>query len=278
MKNPGQFFGKKAIICGGSKGIGKETAKEFLRLGGSVSIVARGKTGLREAYEEMLQISLEENQFIETIACDTTDYDSLKPHFDHFVDAHGVPDYLLNCVGYAYPNYLEKFTLEDFRNNMEVNYFGQVVPMLIILPYMIEAKKGHIAFVSSVGGFIGLIGYATYSPTKFAVAGLAEVLRHELKPYNIDISVLYPPDTDTPGLAIENQTKPKETEIISGQVKLASPEKVANKFVDGLRKKKFRIIWGDAVLFEIIKRLSPRLLFLYGDIILKSARKKLGKT
>ena len=135
MKNQRPLFGKKAIVCGGSKGIGKETAKEILRLGGSVSIVARGKDGLREAEKEMQQIPLEENQFIETIACDTTDYEALKPHFERFVVGHGLPDFLLNCVGYAYPNYVQEYTLDDFQQNMNANFYGQLVPTLILLPH-----------------------------------------------------------------------------------------------------------------------------------------------
>ena len=273
------FSGKTAIICGASKGIGKATAKEIVMLGGSVSIVARGVESLEEAKSEVQALRVSESQFVETIASDTADMGILKPHFDSFIDKHGVPDYLINCVGYAYPNYIEELELDDYRKNMEVNYFGQLVPTVILLPHFIKSKQGHIAFISSGGGFVGIIGYASYSPSKFALVGLAETLRHELKPYNINISIMYPPDTDTPGFEIENQTKPSETDMIVGSSSgFATPETVAENFVKGILKKKFFIIWGEVKMFWILKRLSPRLVFLYGDIFLKFARKKLGKT
>ena len=55
-------------------------------------------------------------------------------------------------------------------------------------------------------GYFGIMGYTAYAPTKFAIVGLTDALRNELKPYNISFSVLYPPDTDTPGFEVENRT------------------------------------------------------------------------
>ncbi|MHA1786282.1 MAG: SDR family NAD(P)-dependent oxidoreductase, partial [Candidatus Helarchaeota archaeon] len=202
------FKEKIAIITGGSKGIGKEIAKLFVRLGSSTCIIARNMEILEESAREMEKLIIHENQFVEKISCDTTDMDKLKPLLLDFVKSHGVPDYLINNVGFAYPQYIEKLTLDDFRRSMNVNYFGQLVPTLILLPDFIKARKGHVGFVSSFLGFFGIMGYATYAPTKFAIVGLAEVMRNELKPYNIGISVLFPSDTKTPGFDEENKLKP----------------------------------------------------------------------
>ncbi|MHA1256789.1 MAG: SDR family NAD(P)-dependent oxidoreductase, partial [Promethearchaeota archaeon] len=202
------FKGKFALIPGGSKGMGKATAKLFVEKGGSVCIIARGMEALKETQDECNKLKSEESQFIEIISCDTTDMDKLKPRITEFIKKHKVPDYLFNFVGYAYVQYLEKLTLDDFKKNMDVNYYGQLVPTLIILPYFLEAKEGYITFTSSVMGFYAIMGYATYVPSKYAITGLAEVLRHELLPYNIKVSILFPVDTDTPGLAEENKLKP----------------------------------------------------------------------
>ena len=91
-----------------------------------------------------------------------------------------------------------------------------------LLPHFMAARKGHIVNVSSMMGYFGIMGYAAYAPTKFAIVGLTEALRHELKPYNIGMSVLYPPDTDTPGFEKENRTKPGECAMMSSKVKLLS--------------------------------------------------------
>ncbi len=272
------YSGKTLLVCGGSKGIGKETAKEIVRLGGSVGIVARDPDVLSQAAQEIEAARAYQSQFVETIACDATDMDALKPLLEAFIDRHGVPDVLINNVGYAYPEYVQNFTLDDFKNQMDVNYYGQLVPTLILLPHYMEAKQGHIAFVSSLGGVICIIGYAAYAPTKAALVGLAETLRHELKPYNIDISILYPPDTDTPGFEIENRSKPPETAILSKAANLYTAEKVAEIFVEGLVKRKLTIIAGEASLFRWLYRHAPWLVHAVVDSDLGKARKELGKS
>lgn len=266
------------VICGGSKGIGRATARRIVQLGGNVCIIARTPGPLQEARQELEAARVDDGQWVESIAADTTDMEALRPPLEDVIARRGVPDYLLNAVGYAYPQYFEKLSLADFRRNMEVNYFGQLVPSLIVLPHMMQARKGHVAFVSSVLGYMGLIGYATYTPTKYAVFGLAESLRHELKPYNIHFSVLFPPDTDTPGFAIENQTKPPETAILSETTKLLTPEQVAEAFIAGLRRRKFEILPGEAGWIRLVTRLAPGLVRRFIDRDLQKARRKLGKT
>jgi len=271
------FLGKAAVICGGSKGIGKETAKEFVRQGGSVCLVARDKASLENAVLEIEMLRSSEDQFVEIIPGDATRQDEIKPGLVEYIDRRGVPDYLINSVGYAYPEYVQNFTLEDFRKNMEINYFGQLVPTLILLPYFMEKKKGHISFISSMMGYMGIIGYATYAPTKFALVGLAEVLRHELMSYDITISILYPPDTDTPGFERENQTKPPETAILSESANLYTPEKVAKQYLKGIARGKYQILIGEGIWIWRLYRLLPRLVHKIMDSDLKKARSKMGE-
>lgn len=270
------FRGKTAIICGGSKGIGKETAKEIIRLGGSVLIVARDQSALDSTYQDLKSLIKSGDQFIEQAACDATALEELRPHLEKFVNDHSVPDYLINMVGYAYPEYVQKLTLDDFRRNMEVNYYGQLVPTIILLPFFMKENRGHVAFTSSVLGFMGLMGYAAYAPSKYALVGLVEVLRHELKPYNIGFSLLYPPDTDTPGFEIENQTKPQETALLSETAKLYSAEKVAEKFVEGLLKEQLNIYIGEGKFINLMMRFFPSAVRYFIDADLKKIRKKLN--
>jgi 3-dehydrosphinganine reductase len=268
---------KTAILCGGSRGIGKETARQIVRLGGSVCIIARQAESLEAAFREIKESQKEDSQFVETISCDTTNMERLQPLLAEFVSRRGVPDYLINTVGYAYPQYVRELTLEDHRKCMEVNYFGQLIPIQVLLPYFMSARKGHIANVSSMMGFFGIIGYASYAPTKFAVVGMTEVLRHELKPYNISFSILYPPDTDTPGFEAENRTKPRECSPMSGNVKVLSAEKVAEVFVEGLIRKKYTILPGGAGMVWKLNRHFPGLVRLITDRQYREARRRLGK-
>jgi 3-dehydrosphinganine reductase len=270
--------GKIAIVCGASKGIGRATAGEIVQLGGSVCLVARDARALHAAAADLERRRTTAAQFVEAIACDTTDMERLQSHCSRFVQQHGVPDYLLNVVGYAYPQYMENLTLDDFRRNMDVNYYGQLVPILVWLPHFMQARKGHIANVSSMMGFFGIVGYAAYAPTKFAIVGLTEVLRHELKPYNIACSILYPPDTATPGFEAENRSKPEETRLISAASKTLTAEEVAEVFVEGILQRRFHILPGEARWVWMLYRLFPGLVRLVLDREFRKARQGLGKT
>ena len=102
----------------------------------------------------------------------------------------------------------------------KVNVLGSVQPTKALLPSMIKRRWGRVVFVSSQAGQVinlwchmilyyitsqqvALYGYSAYSSSKFALRGLAEALQMEVKPYNILVSVSFPPDTDTPQLKEE---------------------------------------------------------------------------
>ncbi|MBN2158695.1 MAG: SDR family oxidoreductase [Spirochaetes bacterium] len=273
MRQKIYFSGKSAIITGGSKGIGRAVAREFVRMGGSVCIIARSKSGLADAEKEITH-SCAGLRTVTSISCDTTDMKRLKPLLEDHIKKNGLPDYLMNFVGYSHPGYIRDLSLEDFRNNMDTNYYGQLVPILVLLPHFMKERKGHIVACSSVAGYLGIMGFAAYTPTKFAISGLMESLRNELKPYNIRCSVLFPPDTDTPGLKTENKIKPKEVMIMSESGGLLTPEKVAEKLVRGIIKKKFYILPGQARLLWTIMRYAPNLSHLIMDGELARAKKK----
>jgi len=131
--------------------------------------------------------------------------------------------------------------------------------MKAVLPAMMERKKGHIVMISSAAGLIGIYGYSAYSPSKFALRGLAECLRGELKQSGIKISIVYPPDTDTPQLEAENQIKPPETREIAGTAKTWTADAVAREILLGIEKQKFAIAPGlkTTILAKFHSLLAP---------------------
>ncbi|GAH58805.1 unnamed protein product [marine sediment metagenome] len=119
------FKGKIAVIPGGSKGMGRATAKDFYLLGGSVCIIARGMDALKSAEEEVKKLKTDNSQFVEIISCDTTDMDKLTPLLTDFINKHGIPDYLFNFVGYFYfsEKYYDQFTeeyMEHIKKDLEL--------------------------------------------------------------------------------------------------------------------------------------------------------------
>lgn len=265
-----------ALITGGSSGLGKALAILLARGGSSVAIVARNESRLAEA-KAAIEAEKTGAGFVTTIQADVTDQKQIKDAFENLVRDKGVPTHLFNCAGAANPGYVLDFSVTDFEAAIKLDYIGTVVSTITMLPHFISRGSGHVVNVSSTGGFIGIIGYATYTPAKFAVMGFSEVLRHELKPKGIKVSVVCPPDMDTPGFANENKSKPEECKILSEHVSLIKPENIAKAVVDGVGKGKYYILPGESTYIFNMKRLFPGLVFNVIDGDLRKALKKLGK-
>ena len=197
--------------------------------------------------------------------------------FNGHIKEFGVPDYLFNIVGISYPNYTEKLTINDYKLHMDTNFYGQLNAILTLLPYYMEQKEGYFVNMSSLAGYIGLMGYAAYTPTKFAIVGLSEVLRNEYKQYNIKVSIIYPPDTDTFGLHEEAKTRPEELNLIAGRAGLMQPDKIAEVIMKGIMKEKFHVHAGSSKVYWRLMRLFPKLVRSFTDSDVKKARKKMGK-
>ncbi|MBN2013120.1 SDR family oxidoreductase [candidate division KSB1 bacterium] len=251
---------KIIFITGGSSGIGLAVARAFCLEGAHVAIFARRLPQLTLAAQELTNLKQNVNQRIQYEQLDVADEAAVQNIFNRTIEEIGAPDVLINCAGRAIPNYIDNISTEQFDETIRVNLKGVWNTVKAVLPAMKQYCRGYIVNTSSIIGFMGVFGYADYCASKFAIIGLSEGLRSELKRDNIHISVLCPPDTDTPGFAIENQTKPPETRAVSEMAKLTSPDKVARSLLIGMKRKKFMIIPGfDGKLTWIAKRYAPGL-------------------
>lgn len=238
------FYQQHAIITGGSSGIGKATAIMLAREGAHVSIIARHQDRLKIAKAEIEAERAYSEQRIIWLSADVADRTQIEQAIATAIEEVGTPDLLITSAGIAHPGYFHQLSLQVFEETMAINYFGTLYAIEAVLPLMMQKQQGHIAIVSSGAGLIGIYGYTPYSPTKFALRGLAESLRGELKYLGIHISIVYPPDTDTPQLAAENLTKPAETKLITGTAKTWSAEGVAKVILRGIKRKEFAITPG----------------------------------
>ncbi len=235
--------GKLALVTGGSRGIGLAVSKELASRGASVWIAARDDDRLALARRQIEEVRRSDQQAVGTLTLDVADAAQVTLVLGAFSTETGVPDLLFNCAGVAHPGRFEELDLEIFRWMMEVNYFGTVHVTKAIAPGMIARGSGHIVTVSSIAGFLGVYGYSAYGASKFAVAGLSDVLRAEMKPLGVDVSVVFPPDTDTEQLVYESQFKPAVTKAL-GTAKALSPEKVARSIVNGVMRRRYIITPG----------------------------------
>jgi 3-dehydrosphinganine reductase len=270
------YSGKFSLVTGGSSGIGKKLAKMLVQLGGSVIIAARNEERLNQAKNEIAPL-VSVNNFVEIMQADMSDETQVQSAFDEMISHHGVPDFLFNCVGAAEPGYIQEFSIAQYEKAMKQDYFSYIIPTMQLLSRFIERGSGHVVNISSALGFLGIIGYGTYAPAKFAIIGFSEVLRHEMKPKGIHVSVVCPPDTDTPGFHEENKHKPEECKIVSEHGKIMQPADVAKVIIDGVAKQQFLILPGEVKFIHTMKRFFPGVVFGTIDNDLKKALKKLGK-
>lgn len=271
MNTESYFQGKSVVITGGSSGIGLALAKQIVAFGGEVHLVARRRSLLDEARASILAST--PGARVSVIDVDVAKWDDVQAKVaDHF--AAQPVDMLINNAGIAKPGKFLELPLEEFRQQMDVNYFGSVHMCRALLPRMIERRGGHVVNVSSLAGVIGIFGYTAYTPTKFALSGFSQVLRAEMWPHGVRVSVVLPPDTDTPQLAFENQFKPAETKAIAGTVKTLSADHVAASILRGMANHDFEIYCDAASRMSALAQgVLPGVVRYFCD----SAQKKVSK-
>ena len=139
-------------------------------------------------------------------------------------------------------------------------------------------RNGQIVNFSSGAGFIPVFGFPAYGAAKFAVRGFSDVLRQEMKPYGIHVSVVFPPDTDTPQLHYENQFKPLETRRIAGAARTLTADQVAQALVRGIERRQPYILpsFDTKLYFLLTNGFTglPRWIF---DRIIAKARRERGR-
>jgi len=215
---PGAIDPKHVVITGGSSGLGFALAKEINKKspGCKITIVARNEKKLREAADQLSNC--------EILSLDMTD--DPEKVINELQKLQPV-DVLVCNAGNAVSGRFEDIDISTFKKQIDLNYFGCVIPAKALIAEFKKRESGRICFVSSVAGQLGVWGFTAYSGSKFAVVGLSQALASELRPFNIGVTVCYPPDMDTPGLQEENKTKPWECQKISETAGLVQPETVA---------------------------------------------------
>jgi 3-dehydrosphinganine reductase len=240
----GWFEKKRVVITGGSSGIGKAAGVLCARWGASVCIIARTPSRLEQALEEIRSNARTPDQRVISIRADVADRGQIQNAATSVVNRLEGIDVLINSAGVTWPGYVADTPDSVWDSMIRVDYMGTVNSIRAFLPYFVRQKQGSIANISSVLGYMGVFGYAAYGSAKFAVVGLSECLRQDLLPYGVRVSVVYPPDTDTPMWHEENRIKPLETRLLAGATGVLPAGKVAEALLKGISRGSFTIIPG----------------------------------
>ncbi|MFJ3905035.1 SDR family oxidoreductase [Streptomyces sp. NPDC090025] len=265
------WSGRHVLITGGSSGIGLALVRELRCRGALVSVVARDPAKLREVAAEPGPVG---SAPVATVSADVASRADLDRAVAELTALHGPVDTLITSAGTVRPGYFEELDHEFFRTTMDVNYFGTLHAVRAVLPGMLARGSGTLVCISSAAGLYGLVGYSAYAPSKFAVRGLCESLRMELRPHGIQVSGVYPGDVDTPQLAMEQPYKPKELAALGGTLRPAGAREVALAVLRGVEAGRPTIVPGAANrAVALLARLTPLLAGGYADRIVARSRR-----
>ncbi|MBI5550667.1 MAG: SDR family NAD(P)-dependent oxidoreductase [Desulfobacterales bacterium] len=243
------FAGKLAFITGGSSGIGHATARLLAQKGCDLVLFARGQKQLDEVCLDLSSKSKRASQRIHALCMDVADNSDVQNKIGAAISLYGTPDILINSAGLGSGDYFENIDYDRFDRTMKVNVYGTRNTIGAVLPAMKRKGAGQVVNIASVAGLIGMFGYTLYGTTKYALVGLSECLRSELKRFNIAVTLVCPPEVRTPLIEAEAKTLPPEARAVKSLGGFLEPETVAKAIVRGIEKKRFLVIPGLAAKF-----------------------------
>jgi NAD(P)-dependent dehydrogenase (short-subunit alcohol dehydrogenase family) len=177
---------KVVVITGASSGVGHSMARVLSQRDYKVFGTSRNPASAKPL------------PTVEMVALDVRADDSVAACVDAVLSRAGRLDVLINNAGYELAGAAEELSLEEAKAQFETNFFGVVRMVKAVLPFMRQQQYGQIINVSSLSGLTAIPFLGLYSASKFALEGYTEALRHEVKPFNIRVSLIEPAFLKTP--------------------------------------------------------------------------------
>lgn len=241
-----------AFLTGGGSGIGLRLAE---------MLAARG---VRLAIFD-LRINDDVHQQLTSVApaavfheVDVRDAAGLAAAVDRAVGEVGTPQLAINCAGVQRARVFEELTAADFDFVVDVNLRGSRNFAAAVLPHL--AAGSNLVFIASLAGIVANYGYAAYNASKFGVVGLASALRIECKPRDIDVTVVCPPEVETPMVAEERRTAPAITMQNKQFAGVVTLDDLCEDILRGAARSEWMIVTGfKAKLTRLMARLTPGL-------------------
>jgi NADP-dependent 3-hydroxy acid dehydrogenase YdfG len=256
------FKNKVVVITGAGSGIGKATALAFAKEGAIPVIVDKDLSRLELVKKEIEVFGTK--VFIKQV--DVSDREQVRMLSQFVIDELGRVDVLHNNAGVSVGGKIEHTSLEDWEWLLGINLWGVIYGIHYFLPYMIKQKYGHIVNTSSILGLSATPSTGIYSTAKFAITGLGEALRAEVRKYGIGVTTVCPGLVNT-RIVVDGRIKTednsrsrKENVITYFKNHGKPPEVVAKVILKAIKNDKAIVPIGlDARILWYIKRVSPGL-------------------
>ena len=176
---------KNWFVTGSSRGLGRKLVQAILAAGDKVIATARKP-------EELKDLSATSGDNIRAVKLDVTSPEDVKNAVSVAVETFGRIDVLVNNAGYGFLGAFEEMSDEEFKGQIDTNFWGVVNVTRAILPHMRQQSSGHIIQITSIGGRSAFPGFSGYHAAKFAVEGLSEALALEVKPLGLKVTIVEP--------------------------------------------------------------------------------------
>jgi NAD(P)-dependent dehydrogenase (short-subunit alcohol dehydrogenase family) len=252
------------FITGVSTGFGRALAEAVLAKGHTVIGTVR-----QEASRAPFEALAPGRAF--AVVLDVTDEAGVHHVIDDVVARHGGIDVLVNNAGYGLEGAIEEVSLDQVRQQFEVNVFGPVAVMQAALPHMRKARAGHIINVTSMGGLTAFPGVGIYNGSKFALEGISEALAKEVKPLGLKVTIVEPGSfrTDWAGRSMVHVERPiADYESTAGAFRLSLAQRNGHQAGDPRKA-------ADAIIL-VTEASEPPLRLLLGPDALRFVGEKLG--
>ena len=173
------------FITGSSRGLGRALTEVVLEAGHLVVATARKP-------EQLADLIKTYGDRVRTVGLDVTSPAEAQKAVAAAKEAFGRIDVVLNNAGYGFVGAFEEMTVDEFKGQIDTNFWGVVNVTRAVLPVLREQRFGHIIQITSVGGRLGVPGLSGYHAAKFAVEGLSEALAQEIKPLGLKLTIVEP--------------------------------------------------------------------------------------
>lgn len=210
------------LLTGASGGIGRAIARAVGR--GAADLVLTGRRA------DVLE-SLASELGARALACDL----SVREDVDQLVERAGAVDVLISNAGVPASGFLADLSQEEIDRMLEVNLRAPVALARAVVPGMVERRRGHIVFVSSLQGKAAVPAASVYSATKFGLRGFALALRQDLRPYGVGVSVVLPGFIRDAGMFADSGAS------LPPGLRTRSPEDVARAVVAAIERNRAEV-------------------------------------
>ena len=245
MKTLDFYKEKVIIVTGSSSGIGRATSLALAEYGSKVVLAARNIDKLISLKEEITSKG-GKAIVIQTDMCASDDTNKM---IKETILKWGRIDILIACAGQYVQDVTNELDIQMYQQSMTINFFGTFNSIKSILPEMKHQRSGHIVIINSLDAKKGIVGDGPYVSAKAALDGFGDVLRQEMKPFNIKVTSIFPSRVNTP--MIENIKVP----TISRKI---PPEKVAKAILRAIKGNKATVIVPSTFfMISILNYLMP---------------------